>query len=77
MKIDVHVLFCTPIYTDDGKIMGCQVTIDSDKLINSKSDLKDAIYDAVASELYDAFKCYFDYDELYIDNLDEILSKLS
>lgn len=75
MKINVHVLFCTPVYTDDGKIMGCHVTIDSDKL--NKSDLKDAIYDAVVSELYDDFKCYFDYDELYIDNLDEIISKLS
>lgn len=77
MKIDVGVLFCNPLYTDDGKIMGCKVTIDSDKLINSEYDLKDAIYDAVVSELYDAFKCYFEYDELYIDNLDEIISKLN
>lgn len=77
MKIDVSVLFCNPIYTDDGKIMGCKVTIDSDKLINSESNLKDAIYDAVISELYDAFKCYFEYDELYIDDLDEIISKLN
>jgi hypothetical protein len=77
MKIDVSVSFCNPVCTDDGEIMGCQVTIDSDKLINSKSDLKDAIYDAVVSELYDDFKCYFDYDELYIDNLDKLLSKFN
>jgi hypothetical protein len=75
MKIDVSVSFCNPVCTDDGEIMGCQVTIDSDKL--SKSDLKDAIYDAVVSELYDDFKCYFDYDELYIDNLDKIIAKLN
>ena len=77
MKINVDVLFCTPIYRDDEKILGCTVTIDSDKVKNSDLDLEYAFYIAINDELYDEFNCYFDKFQLYIDKFDEIMTKIS
>lgn len=78
MKINVHMLFCTPIYTNDGeKISGCTVTIDSDKVKNNSLNLEDALYDAINDELYSEFDCYFDKFELYIDNFNDIMATLS
>ena len=77
MKINVHVSFCTPIYTNDEKILGCTVTIDSDKVKNSDLDLETALYNAINDELYDEFNCYFDKFQLYIDKFDEIMTTLS
>ena len=78
MKINIEVLFCTPIYTDDDeKILGCTVTIDSDKVKNSDLDLEDAFYNAINDELYDEFNCYFDKFQLYIDKFDEIMTTLN